>query len=365
MPIRRKWLALVSGLGSLVLVTAGASTQVGLASPPAAPAKAPGVSPQIRVDQLGFLPNEAKHARLMTASKVQNERFVVVDSHGNVVLRGKPSNKPVGGWNTKYHAVYELTFSRLSKPGRYRLEARGDVSAQSPYFRIASADALYGKLLRYGVQFDQVQRDGTDVIRGALDRKPAHLNDRNAKVYAWPNFVRGSDTITDHDLQRIGGPVDVSGGWFDAGDYLKFTHSTAYNDVLLFLSARMLGHHAPHSVETEARHGLDWLEKMWDSNDQMLYIQVGIGSGNRAGTFHGDHDKWRLPQADDHDKGQVDRYVSHRPVFAAAAPGDKISPNLVGRVSASFALAAQVDACRSPRTREARTPPSHEPLRAR
>ena len=78
--------------------------------------------------------------------------------------------------------------------------------------------------------------------------------------------------------------------------------------------------------------------------DRRLYIQVGIGSGNRAGTFHGDHDKWRLPQADDDDRGRLDRYVSHRPVFAAGPPGARISPNLVGRVSAAFALAAQVDA---------------------
>jgi endoglucanase len=280
----------------------------------------------------------------MTAHRLDDERFVVVDRTGDVVLRGKASSKPVGGWNTRYHAVYDLAFSRLDEPGRYRVVARGDVSAQSPYFRIAGMRTIYGKLLRYGVRFDQVQRDGAQVIRGDLDRRPAHLNDRHAKVYAWPNFVRGSDTITDKDLHRIGGSVNVAGGWYDAGDYLKFTHSTAYNDVLLFMSARLLGHQAPKSVAAEARHGLGWLGKMWDSRNRRLYIQVGIGSSNRAGTFHGDHDKWRLPQADDEDKGHLDRYVSHRPVFAAADPGKRISPNLVGRVSAAFALAAQLDA---------------------
>ena len=167
MPIRRNWLVLVAGLGSLVLVTAGASTQVGLASPPDVPAKAPAVSPEIRIDQLGFLPNEVKHARLMTASKVQNERFVVVDSHSNVMLRGKPSKKPVGGWNSKYHAVYELTFSRLSKPGRYRLEARGDVTAKSPYFRIASAERSLRKVVavRRAVRSGTTRRHGRDSWR--------------------------------------------------------------------------------------------------------------------------------------------------------------------------------------------------------
>ncbi len=182
------------------------------------------------------------------------------------------------------------------------------------------------------------------MIRGRLDRRPSHLLDRSAHVYAWPHMARGSDLITDRRLHRVGGPVDVAGGWFDAGDYLKFTHSTAYNDVLLFTSARLLGHRAPHALTAEARYGLRWLEKMWDAKTRTLYLQVGIGSGNRAGTFRGDHDLWRLPQADDHDTSKADRFVSHRPVFAAAPAGKPISPNLVGRVVAAFALAAQADA---------------------
>jgi endoglucanase len=305
-------------------------------------------APKIRVDQLGYLSGEAKHARLMAAHQVDDGRFVVVDATGTVVLHGKVPSASTGRWNAHYKAVYNLSFSRLTTPGRYRLVTRGAAAARSPFFRIAPANALYGKLLRYGVKFDQVQRDGSDVIPGALDRKPAHLNDRHARVYHWPSFVPGSDTVTDKDLHRVRRRVDVAGGWADAGDYLKFTHSTAYNDVLLFLSQRMLGRKAPATVLPEARHGLAWLAKMWDAKRQVLYIQVGIGSSNQAGTFHGDHDKWRLPEADDHDSGRLDRYVSHRPVFQAAAPGASVSPNLAGRVSAAFALAAQVDAKQHP-----------------
>ena len=47
---------------------------------------------------------------------------------------------------------------------------------------------------------------------------------------------------------------------------------------------------------------------------------------------------------DDRDHAHQDRFVSHRPVLAAAPAGSPISPNLVGRVVASFALAAQADA---------------------
>ena len=35
------------------------------------------------------------------------------------------------------------------------------------------------------------------------------------------------------------------------------------------------------------------------TQDGSVYLQVGIGSGNTAGTFNGDHDLWRLPEKDD------------------------------------------------------------------
>jgi endoglucanase len=303
---------------------------------------------RIRVDQLGYLPHESKQARLMTARPLRGASFVVVDAKGRVVLRHRVPARPEAHWNAGFRSVYTLGFSKLTVPGRYHLELRGSTFARSPMFRVEGPGRLYGRLLRYGVRFDQIQRDGRSVISGSLPRKPSHLLDRHALVYAWPRMAKGSDLILDRHLRRIGGPVDVAGGWFDAGDYLKFTHSTAYNDVLLFSSARMLGRRAPRALTDEARHGLAWLAKMWDARSRTLYLQVGIGSGNRQGTFLGDHDGWRLPQADDRDTAHVDRFVSHRPVFEAAGPGRPISPNLVGRVSAAFALAAQLDSASRP-----------------
>ena len=309
----------------------------------ATPASVPAAG-VVRVNQQGYLPGETKQARLMTTRAVRGERFHVVDAQGRTRLRGTVPSQPVARWNAHYPAVYRLGFDRLTAIGRYRIVVAGAVRTASPWFHVLRPGALFGTWLRDGVRFDQVQRDGQQVIPGALHRKPSHLLDHHAYVYAWPRMEPGEDLILDADLKKTGGPVDVAGGWFDAGDYLKFTHSTAYNDVLLFTSARQLGHRAPAALVAEARHGLAWLSKMWDPTTRTLHIQVGIGSGNRQGTFLGDHDGWRLPEADDHDTAAEDRYVSHRPVFDAAPAGQPISPNLVGRVAASYALAAQVDA---------------------
>jgi endoglucanase len=298
----------------------------------------------VRVNQQGYLPNEPKQARLMTDAPVHGTRFRVTNTAGHVVLRGRVPARSAGSWSSRWPAVYRLDLGALHRVGRYRLTTHGGVHVRSPWFRVRSAGSIFGTLLDAGISFDQNQRDGADVLPGPLHRRPSHLLDRHASLYRWPHMQRGSDLITDRHLHRIGGPVDVAGGWFDAGDYLKFTHSAAYADVLLFTSARLLGRRTPRPLLTEARFGLRWLSRMWRPRTHTLLLQVGIGSGNKAGTFRGDHDGWRLPQADDRDTSHLDRFVSHRPVFRAAAPGRPISPNLVGRVSAAFALAAQRDA---------------------
>jgi endoglucanase len=78
---------------------------------------------------------------------------------------------------------------------------------------------------------------------------------------------------------------------------------------------------------------------MWDGRTGTLYIQVGLGSGTADGSVAGDHDVWRLPEKDDTDSAHP--FLKNRPVFRAAAPGARISPNQAGRIAADFALAAQ------------------------
>jgi endoglucanase len=303
------------------------------------------IAAQVRVDQGGYAPGETNTAYLMTGAAVGGERFAVLDAAGRTVRSGRVGAVSRGRWNDTYRAVYPIDLSGLREKGTYRIRVSGAATAISPAFGIRSAQDLYGRLVRDGVTFYQTQRDGADVVAGALNRRPAHLNDAHAGVYRTPTFVT-DDIIAEADLTRIGGhrTVDVEGGWFDAGDYLKFTHSTAYGAIDLLAARRALGRDAPSALGAEARHGIDWLGKMWDQRTKTLYLQVGIGSGNDAGTVLGDHDLWRLPEQDDGDTDPDARYAAaHRPVFEAAAPGAPISPNLAGRVAAAFALAAQQD----------------------
>ena len=150
--------------------------------------------------------------------------------------------------------------------------------------------------------------------------------------------------------------INATGGWFDAGDYLKFTETTSYTVAMMLqgiasfpatLGGASGNDHG--SFTAEARFGLDFLQRMWDERTRTLYLQVGTGEANSH--YFGDHDIWRLPQADDHYHGTDPRYqyIRHPPVFRAGPPGAPISPNLAGRLAADFALCYRVFRTSDPR----------------
>jgi hypothetical protein len=307
-----------------------------------------GVQGAIRVDQLGYAPSESKLAYVIATVSVEGAPFSVVDADANAVLSGTvgPSRGP---WNAVYPAVHPLDVSRLRRAGTYRILVGAPLNAASPPFRIGSTARLFGPRVADAVAFFQAQRDGRKVIPGPLDRQPSHLNDRRLTVYDWPTYEDpDSDVIVGDALAPIGGPVNLEGGWFDAGDFIKFTHTTAYAVGLMYAAQRELGDKAPAALLSEARFGQRWLERAWDPRHGILYLQVGIGSGNQDGSFVGDHDLWRLPEQDDGLAGDETRYLSHRPAFRANDPGAPLPPNLAGRMSAALALAAQVDVRRDP-----------------
>ena len=314
---------------------------------PAAGAAASGPTPVVRVNQVGYTPGSAKVAFAMLPKAVSGVHFVVIGGHG-VVYRGW-SSADVGRWNRVFKAVYRLDFSALRHPGRYRVKILTTPAAVSPPFWVASGQALYHGLVNNAVRYFTSERDGADVVPSVLDRQPANLTDRRALVYADPRY--DSDDNLVGKLTRTGGPVNVAGGWFDAGGgYEKFGYTESYADGLMLIAARDF----PGRYRTllpEAGFGLSWLQKLWRPAQKVLYIQVGIGTGNASNTIQGDYNFWFLPQQEDRlnvkpggNPGPTARFVKYRPVFAAAPPGQKIDPDLAGRFAADFALGAQLAA---------------------
>ena len=325
-------------------ITLAVSVSVSVVVPGAAAATSRPAAPVVRVDQIGYPTSGTKVAYLMSGSGLGGTTFSVRDATGTSVYAGVVGSSS-GSWNKKYGFVYPLTFSSVSSAGTYRIVVSGPVTVDSPSFAIGPASTLWHQALSNSLSFYQDERDGPDYIPSTLRTAPAHLNDEHAMTYATPK-VDANGNFTG-DLSPLGTTIDASGGWWDAGDYLKFVETTSYTVALLGVGARsfpaQMGATAGSAdVMDEVAFGVQWLEKMWDDSTRTLYYQVGIGGGN-ASTVS-DHDIWRLPQADDTYGGSspADRYIRNRPVFEAGPAGAPVSPNLAGRLAADFGLCAQL-----------------------
>jgi endoglucanase len=298
----------------------------------------------IRVNQVGYPLAAPKRAYLMSHSAQTGATFTVRSAEGGVALTGTVGAS-VGSWSARFPHVYPLDFDAVQTPGTYSLSLAGRAPASSPPFAITSAQALYEVPLANALSFYENERDGPEFIPSPLRTAPAHLNDENAVAYLTPKV--NAEGEFKGELTSLGETLNASGGWWDAGDYLKFVQTTSYAAALQLIGVRdfpsQMGVGAPDSNFTEeARFGVEWLLRMWNDQTRTLYYQVGIGAGN-ANTVS-DHDIWRLPQEDDTYGGSDPRYrfIRNRPVFRAGPPGSPVSPNLAGRDAAAFALCFQV-----------------------
>ena len=353
----RTWSTFIAvGVGFAVAATATIGVGVALLQPAAVRA-APARPPLVRVNQVGYTSSSSKVAFAMLARPVAAVRFEVTTPYG-VAYRGT-STDDLGSWNSGYQAVYQLSFSGVRTPGRYQVKLASPAAAVSPTFTIGDGSQLYGQLVDNAVRYFTSERDGPDVDSAVLGRQPANLTDEHADVYADPAY--DSDDNLVGRLKKIGGPVDVSGGWFDAGGgYEKFAYTASYSDALMLIAARDFPGSYP-VLRPEAAFGLQWITKLWNPVLKVLNAQVGIGNGSAPvakyplGQIQGDYNFWFGPQQEDHlnvkpggNPGPTAYFVKYRPVFEAAPPGKPVSPDLAGRFAADFALGAQLDASTNP-----------------
>lgn len=251
------------------------------------------------------MPNEHKTAWVLTNETNQAGRTftVVSDPEGNTVFSGTvgPNVGPYG----KFSSLHELSFDGLKVRGKYRLCPGNSIS---PCFRIG--ERVYNRIIPHTLRLYRVQRCGD---AGPDVHAPCHLKD---------GIARGGAEGGTH--------VDASGGWHDAGDYLKFL-ITSGASTLMMLTAfdrhpRVFGdndgNHIPDVLD-EARISLDWILKMWDPANDVLYFQVGSAW---------DHNHWRMPEDDD----------LNYPTRAVWASQEGRGANIAGKAAASLALAAAI-----------------------
>ena len=306
----------------------------------------------LRYNQVGYRNGDPKHLFLMSPSALAaGATFQVSDGVCTTVMSGAVG-ADLGSWSTAFPHVYDINVSALSADGHYTVQVSAGSVTAATVIDVASGSALYGPLLSNALFFYQAQRDGPNVVSSVMNRQPSHLTDENATIYEPPVYATDGSDVLQSPLTAVAGAttVDVSGGWFDAGDYLKFVETASYVVAVMLMSVRdqatLLSSSGQADFTSEAEYGIDWLLKMWNDSSQMLLYQVGIGNGSAALGITGDHERqWQLPQVDDtlgEAPGDAEYYVEYRPALQSGAGGSLISPNLAGRLAADFGLCSQV-----------------------
>jgi endoglucanase len=362
-------------------------------------------SAYVRVSQVGYEAGKLPfRAYLMSTAAESGASFNVINSKGVTAYSGYVGAL-LGTWSHSKTVTYYVYALDFNVPGGdlYTISVSRPVEAVSPHFPVDRPDVLYSGLLLNTLFFYETERDGANFIPNALRTAPGHLKDENAHVYETPpldsnDFIDNKPPIPPVVSAKLPN-IDASGGWWDAGDYIKYVETASYTAALMQIGIRdfpnQMGAHAPlnppappgsvsyagssgpgapssSDFTNEARFGVNWLAKMWDDKMRTLYYQVdntqdwdyyGEGDpssamGNCGGTYVTpyclitEYDIWTLPQAADNyeqpgDPQPCDPYttffICYRAVYVAGAAGSRISPNLAGRLAADFALCYQLN----------------------
>jgi endoglucanase len=225
--------------------------------------------PSVNLNQLGFQPDDPKTAVLAEAGPAIP--WELQDAAGRIVARGVTT--VFGNDAASGETVQRIDFSGFHTPGKgYRLIAGNHASAP---FDIRPD--LYAPLARDALAFFYHQRAGVPIearIVGAKWARPAGHVHEVAKCFA------GKD---DRGIEWAGCPysLDVTGGWYDAGDHGKYvvnggialwTLLNAYERNPKALPAAANG--APGLLD-EARTEMAFLLKMQVPDGTRLSVPLG------------------------------------------------------------------------------------------
>jgi hypothetical protein len=283
----------------------------------------------IRYNLAGYLPTDSKIALAFSHQKVRGTFSLIDATNDKTVFQGKlePSKTPT--WK-RFEYYYQLDFSATRSPGRYYLKLDGSGRTTEAFDINTAAFENYHEDL---LAFMRQQRCGYNPFIG----EACHTQD--GRLFYGP--------VPDSTY------VNLSGGWHDAGDQLKYlitsSNATArmlqafelepdkfgdYTDAYGNLRANGIP-----DVLDEAKWGLDWIHKLHFRPDALVH-QIADDR---------DHIGWKLPTSDSSDYGWGPN--SYRAAYVATGKPQGLGKykskatgfaNVAGRSAAAMALGYRV-----------------------
>lgn len=268
----------------------------------------------VRFNHLGYNPESPKKIIVMSDEDLTNTPWAL-SRNNTLITEGKlaTSETSIGHHMPKPYN-YTIDFTSLKDTGTYTFT----ISTTSVKFQVNTS--LYSFIPSEILRYYRVQRSGT---KTALDHPISHKGDASCPV-----FKKTDQANTSWKQDEKAKNVDMLGGWYDAGDYLKFTLTTAYSTYLMLLSYELnpqLYQNQKTYSDTdlndlldEAKWGLDYLMKTMPEGE--FIIQVG--------------------SADDHKQG--DRLPNHDALNGLRPAYSSFSPTQMGYTAAALALGSNV-----------------------
>ncbi|MBR1392692.1 MAG: glycoside hydrolase family 9 protein [Ruminococcus sp.] len=259
---------------------------------------------EILTNQVGYFSDRAKRATLLCTNK-SGVDFEVIDSSGKSVYSGK--SEYFGYDDDSGDTVHTLDFSDVKDKGTYHIEASN--GAVSRDFTVGDED-VWSSLLYDSLNYFYQNRSGiaiesqyiTSGDKNALARAAGHPSD-NAEIQQTWGYTGSSGT------------VDVTGGWYDAGDHGKYVVNGGFSLWMMqnqYETAKALGFENAFADGTmylpecsngypdlldEARYELEWMFKMIVSSGDyagMAYHKAHDETWTGLGVAPADDDKKRI-----------------------------------------------------------------------
>ena len=255
----------------------------------------------IRTSQLGFLPNDIKTGVIFSKDKIDTEKYYIINSVTQKVEFEDYLPDSILTYG-KFNYAVPIDFTPLKKKGVYYIDVEGN---RSITFRISNN--IFNNITDSLLLFYQAQRCGPTK---PILHKMCHL----------------------HDVIKLIGTkdssaVDLTGGWHDAGDYIKFLSTTSFTTYLMLFAYEFdnikfgfdRNKDGTPDILEEAKIGLDWMKRA-NYKKGKLVTQVQDIKDHQVG--------WRLPEKD--------KLRFNRPGFVG------IGKNQIGLYAATMALAYRI-----------------------
>lgn len=244
------------------------------------------VSKYIVADQFGYLPDETKIAVIRdpvtgydaSESFSPSPLYALVNAANQQVFTAAPQTWSSGATDASSgDKAWWFDFSSVKTPGEYYVL---DIAKNVRSHRFQISETIFNDVLKHAVRTFFYQRAGfakqaTHAGAGWADGA-SHMQDKKARAY--------------NDKNNAAKEKDVSGGWYDAGDFNKYSNWTSTYITIMMLAylerpqAWMDNYNIPESnngipdLLDEAKWGIEHLLRMQQKDGSVIAVAALAGA---------------------------------------------------------------------------------------